>query len=216
MFSTYKLMYSRRNRGLVGKSLCEIVNEYQGITDEKLKSSYFATIFCKVFPGIYEIQKKYVELTTERKVEEAIHTLQCCLTKYEPSNKVKFFTYFSTALRNKYITVTTHEYCNNRRVWKEMDDMANPQTLKSVNSISDRSYHHNRVDLWSSIVDDSIFNYAERQYLACLFSGLTKSTDMINFIDVGKILSDASMRTKINQIRKSVKEKVSKNITSFI
>lgn len=218
MFSTYRLMYSRRNRGLVDKSLCEIVREYQCITDKKLRSSYFATIFCNVFSGIYELQQKYPDITTERKVEEAIHTLQACLANYKPSNKVKFFTYFRTALRNKYITVTTHEYCNNRRVWKELEDMSLPHVVNAFNSVADKSYALNRIDLLSSISDMSLFNPVEIQYLTCLFRGITKPLELSNYLSLGKSLnlSENAIKMKIRNIRKSVKEKVSKNITSFI
>lgn len=175
MFKTYDLMCSLRNEQLIALPINDLVSLYQETDKARLKSKYYANVFCRFFPMILKITQKYGALTNEQKVEETLRCLLLSMNNFS-GRKAKFITYFYGNLHTKLTGLVKRLQCDNKKVWTELYQGTQEEVNRLLNLIPDKS---NNYDISEVIDNSSILNKDEKLLCKLYSEGFYSNKDIL-------------------------------------
>lgn len=183
MYDTYKLMSSCTNSTYLNKELEELCEDYKATENVRTKNKIIAAMFCKVFPMILEIQKKYYSLTNDQKVEHALFHLVRSI-RYYKNNNVKFSSFYHTHLTNQMKTLLTSENSLKKAAFQNIvRDNDNVLTWYTKNEPS-KNYENSDEYMLQTIKNAPKLSSEEKAYCACIIAGYDKSSQIIEKLNL--------------------------------
>lgn len=188
MFTTFKLMRACTNEELLARDLNDIVAEYKITEDARKRNRLIATVFCKLYPMILKLQKKFHTLTTEQKIEHALYHLVKALERYD-SKKMKFSSFFHTHLSNQFKTLLSMECSQKRAVFQNI--IANNAEYMDLyaHTAPAKPYEHTDIGLINDIKNSSYLSSEEKDYCSCVVAGIDKMSDIAKVLKIDSIES---------------------------
>lgn len=179
MFATYKLMHSSTNSMYLDKDLEQLCQEFRQTKLRKKQDKIFAAMFCKVYPMILSIQKKYYSLTNEEKVDHAIFHLYRSIKYYDSTKHSKFSSFFNTHLTNQMKTLLTSHNSLGRAAFANLvtnnEDTINwymeSQTAKPYEM--DEEYY-----IKNELMTNESLSSEEKEYCANILRGFSKGKEI--------------------------------------
>ena len=216
MFRTYEFFKSSINvEDLKGLTINELIKGYKEAKSEYKRSKYFAAIFLDLFPMIFKIQKTFVTISNEQKVESCMNVLYKNLNKYRLGDKkTKFTSYFYGNYRRNLIGIKNRNSKHlNKKVWENLvqcnDEKVFNYLIDSINKANNNSEFD--IHIFNDNIDNSMLNSMERVYCKQVVQGYTKAKDLSKYMFLGTGLPYTKIRSKINKIRKGLREKLIAN-----
>lgn len=226
MYATYKMMSNGTNSTYLNKSLEELCDEYNSTDSVNKRNKIVAAMFCKVFPMILEIQKKYYSLTNEQKVDHALFHLVRSIKYYKKGN-VKFSSFFHTHLTNQMKTLLSSE--NNlkkaafQNIVRDNDNVLN----RYIKTQPTKDYDKSEQYFLENLKNSTYLSTEEKEYCACILAGYDKvdiirekldleNRHMDNAIVRKQELSEEKIKEldakrdqrRIRKIKQSIKDKI--------
>ena len=232
MFTTYKSMQSYTNDELLNRELDDLVTEYKSTDDARRKNKLIATIFCKVYPLILKLQKKFYSLTPEQKIEHVLMHLITCLQAFnrDGKRKNKFITFFQHHIQNKLQSLYRDENLQKRAVFQNIVKN-NAEVMDDYNKVTaDKDYELSNRYFINNLVASTFLSSEEKEYCLALLAGFNNSKDISKVLKLEErynlkrvtnplvvmekskeqeLDEQASMR-RIRDIRTSIREKIKK------
>lgn len=193
MKSTLEILNKLIDESTLGMTLEEISMEYK----KDLSPSLLALAFKKVYKLIISVSSDYIGLATEDVASLSLEKLDECLQQFLPESGVKFTTFYTVYLKNRFREETQHLNTHKRKVlfvsdsYEEMTDNGYEPVDESVE------------DSIQSVLDTLImFNLSDKElrYCVMVIEGYTNN-------EISKILG-VSLMTLTN-FRKKLKKKLS-------
>lgn len=179
MFSTYELMCSLRNEHLVALPINDLISLYQETDVDRLKSKYYANVFCRFFPMILKVTRRYSALTNEQKVEETLRCLLLSMNNFSGNKKAKFLTYFYGNLHTKLTGLTNRLQCDNKKVWTQLYKGTQEEVNRLLSLIPDKSNSYDDTDIMNLIDSSSILNKDEKLLCKLYSEGFYSNKDIL-------------------------------------
>lgn len=193
MYNTYKLMSNCTNSTYLEKELEELCQEYRTTNNVRKRNKIIAAMFCKVFPMILEIQKKYFSLTNEQKVEHALFHLVRSVRYY--NGGIKFSSFFHTHLTNQMKTLLTSENSLKKAAFqhivKDNDNILNWYTKNQIG----KKYENSEEYMLQMIKNAPKLSSEEKAYCACVLVGYDKTQQIAEKLN----LPDEPAKKKSNK-----------------
>ena len=219
MYDTYRLMNSFKRESIEKQELEELVIKFNEGLDKKVISNYFACIYCKVFPAILKIQKSFITLTNEQKVEESLFTLYRSITKYKKESKIKFCTYFYGNYKRALITLTDQQNCLNRRVWNNMILSSEKANRALENNQSNKVDYF---DYLKELQQNDLLSCEEKLFCKSILTGFTSCRQIIDNMNIVNIdlfdckrnkaitnpLTENQLKNRYVKVRESIRNKI--------
>lgn len=185
MYATYKLMVSCTNEQLLARDIDDLVSEYKVEMDARKRNKLIATIFCKIYPMIIKIQKKYYNLTPEQKMEYALFHLVKGLSQYD-SKKMKFSSFFYLKLSNMMKTFVQVEYSPSKAANQNIVGNSDEVLRIYSETMSDREYDVSEQGLIRDIKGSKYLSSEEKEYCTCIVAGINKTEDIKKVLQLEK------------------------------
>lgn len=228
MYTTYKLMFNCTNTTYLDKSLEDLCEEYNNTLNVDKRNKIVAAMFCKVYPMILTIQKKYYSITNEQKVEHALFHLVRSIKYYKNDGKVKFSSFFHTHMENQMKTLLTSENSLKKAVFQNIvrnnDNVLNwyvkNEPTKNI-EMSDEYFLDN-------LENSTYLSTEEKDYCKCVLQGFDRTkqiskelnltqkyniTDPINenmSVEKQHQIQEQRDQRRIRKIKQSIKDKLDK------
>ena len=169
MFATYKLMSSCTNEEYLSRDLDDLVAEYKETVDARKRNKLIATIFCKLYPMMLKLMKKYYTLTPEQKIEHAVYRLVMGLEMHNPK-KMKFSSFFYMHFSNHMKTLYTNSLAPCRAAFANI--VGNNDEVMRVYSETAIEKENSVKGLLKDINDSTWLSSEEKKYCSCIAVGL--------------------------------------------
>jgi len=143
-----------------------------------------AAMFCKVYPMILTIQKKYYSITNEQKVEHALFHLVRSIKYYKNDGKVKFSSFFQTHMQNQMKTLLTSENSLKKAVFQNIV-RNNDNVMTWYTKYEPIKNPEMSLDYFLNNLDNSSYlSTEEKDYCKCLLQGYDKTKQIAKELDL--------------------------------
>lgn len=188
MFTTYKVISACTNQEYLKRDLDELVAEYRETDDARKRNKLIATIFCKLYPMILKLQKKFHTLTNEQKIEHALYHLVKSLNTYNP-NKMKFSSFFYVHLTNQFKSLLTAELTAKRAVFQNISPNNDYHMQTYANTAMTKPFEKTDAGLLSDIKHATYLSSEEKNYCSCILAGIDSVSDIAKALKIDRIES---------------------------
>ena len=226
MYDTYKLMYQAKCTEYLNLDYNTLVEMFNNASNERVRNKVFASIFCKLFPLLFKVQKKFPTLTNEQKAEESLFMLYRSIKKFDPKkSKVKFSNYIYSNYQNTLINFRVMHDKRNERLWNNLYEANGITTqerklLYCENTTSSSEF----LSYLNNISHNNLLNTEEQIYCECILSGLTKANEILSELKLTTnpitkkvkgvytpmVCSENKSKYYVRQIRKNLQDKFNK------
>jgi len=224
MYATYKLMLSCTNESYLERDVDDLVREYREEVEARKRNKLIATIFCKLYPMILKIQKKYYNMTPDQKMEYALFHLVKGLSQYN-NKKMKFSSFFYLKLSNMMKTSVQLDYTPSKAANTNVVSNSDEVLRIYSETKTDREYADSEEGLLKDISESKYLSSEEKQYCSCIVAGITKTEEIKKVLKIEEKVSkslitpptlspeerkkktDKQAQLKIKQIKDSIKKK---------
>ena len=180
MYTTYKMMLACTNKEYLNKDYRDLIIEYRGTTNARVKNKCVATIFCKIYPMILKIQKKFYTLSSTQKIEHVLYNLVIGIDNYDLNKKTSFVTFIHTHLTNKLHSLLVTEGCLKRKVFQSIVPHNEEAMKVYAQTKIDPSYDYDNGEknLNNDINNSTFLSSEEKKYCSCLITGMTTAKEI--------------------------------------
>ena len=180
IFATYKMMHACTNKEYLDRDFNDLIAEYKSTHNARIKNKCIATIFCKIYPMILKMQKKFYTLTPAQKIEHILYNLVIGVNNFDLNKKIKFTTFITTHLNNKLNSLLITEDCIKRKVFhnivKHNDEIMEVYVQTKVDPSYD--YDNGEKNLVNDINNSTFLSSEEKEYCSCLIKGMTTAKEI--------------------------------------
>lgn len=212
MYSTFKMMNAVEYPEFKDTTLERLCIMYDSEKNPVRRNKIIKTMYCKMFPMMFQIQEKYTQLSQEQKAEVTMFILLDSLKLFAKSGKTKakFSTYYYNNLENGMKTVCNSMACMKRKVWKHMVNVEEQLLTHLIDTNQvDRSMQTEKIsdeELRESIKTTNDLNTVEKQYCEAVLDGCTRAADLGDRVSTFKDdKAKLFMTSPINTYRNIVK-----------
>lgn len=229
MYTTYKLMANCTNSTYLNMDLEDLCEGYKKTESVTKRNKIIAAMFCKVYPMVLDIQKKYYSITNEQKVEHALFHLVRSIKYYKQDGKVKFSSFFHTHLSNQMKSLLSSENSLKKAAFQNI--VRNNDNVMNWYAKNEpiKSYEQSEIYVLENLKNSSYLSTEEKEYCACIIAGYDKVQQISEKLNLTNRVQDPIRNTKkeytpeqiiklqdsrnqkrIRDIRKSIKDKINK------
>lgn len=189
----------------------QLVLLFKESNEKKEKDKIYSALFCKLFPAIYKIQRKYPSLTCEQRIEYTDLCLLNSLRNYKTDSKAKFLSYFYGNLGRCFMGFAKTQVTNRKKaVWSNLLDADEETTQRALLNVPEYRSFTDRIDFYDTLDNSSIMNSVEKEYCKLLYSGYSKVADLITIFNNFKY-SENKKRAELKKLKDDLKEKIRRN-----
>ena len=228
MFETFKLMSACTNKEYLSKDIDTLAIAYQKTQSARERNRLIATIFCKLYPMMLKISRKYFSLTNEQKTEHALYHLVKALERFD-NKKMKFSSFFHTHFSNQMKSLLTSESNYKRAAFQNIVKHNEEALNVYVQSAPDKDFKDSDLGLIEDIKNSSYLSTEEKEYCTCVIQGVDTSKEISQMMnlnqrmplkrplisslisideDTKKLLEEKATAKNIKKIKDSLKRKM--------
>lgn len=216
MYATHKLMLSCTNEELLARDIDDLVREYRETVEARKRNKLIATIFCKLYPMILNIQKKYYNYSFEQKIDYALFHLVKGLSQFD-NKKMKFSSFYYLKLSNMMKTLVQVDNSPSKAANVNVVDNSDEVLRIYSETMSDRDYEFSEQGLLRDIKESKYLSSEEKEYCSCIVAGINKAEDIKNVLKLEKRNNfQRPLVSKPNLTTEQIKEKENKLASSRI
>ena len=201
---------------------------YQKTQSARERNRLIATIFCKLYPMMLKISRKYFSLTNEQKTEHALYHLVKALERFD-NKKMKFSSFFHTHFSNQMKSLLTAESSHKRAVFQNIVKHNDEVLNVYAQTASDKEFKDSDLGLIEDIKNSSFLSTEEKEYCTCVISGVDTAKEISKMMNLDKrmpikkplissliavdettknLLEEKAMAKNIKKIKDSIRQKV--------